>query len=141
VRFDRQNGDMVVQLKEGDEQEGAIQGLSRALLYNMVTGVAQGYRKSLEIQGAGYRAQASGKGISLIVGYTHPVQIEPPAGVSIQVEANTRIHVEGADKEAVGQTAAKIRDVRPPEVYTGKGIRYQGEQVRRKAGKATGRRK
>ena len=132
---------LFVGLRPEAAKEAAIHGLSRALLNNMVVGVSQGFRRSLEIQGAGYRAQAGAEGLSLAVGFTHPVRFPPTPGISFQVEQNTRVHVEGVDKELVGQIAARIRAVRPPEVYTGKGIRYANEQVRRKAGKATGRRK
>lgn len=141
VAIAREDGDLVVRLREEAADQSAIHGLSRALLNNMVVGVSQGFRRSLEIQGAGYRAQASPEGLTLTVGYTHPVMIPAPKGISFLVEQNTRVHVDGADKEMVGQVAAKVRAVRPPEVFTGKGIRYSDEQVRRKAGKATGRRK
>ncbi|MBI4236021.1 MAG: 50S ribosomal protein L6 [Chloroflexi bacterium] len=141
VTIRQEEGRLVVDLREEASKEAAIHGLSRALLNNMVVGVSQGYRRSLEIQGAGYRAQTVPEGLSLAVGFTHPVVIPALTGINFQVEQNTRVHVEGVDKELVGQTAARIRAVRPPQVYTGKGIRYLNEQVRRKAGKATGRRK
>lgn len=141
VTIQREDEQLVVRLREETSDQKALHGLSRALLNNMVVGVSQGYRKSLEIQGAGYRAQTVPQGLSLALGFTHPVIILAKPGIVFQVEQNTRIHVDGADKEMVGQTAAHIRAARPPEVYTGKGIRYVGEQVRRKAGKATGRRK
>lgn len=114
-------------------------GLSRTLVANMVEGVSQGYTKTLEIQGVGYRAQMQGKTLILNVGYSHPVNIEPPEGIQLDVPKESRglqITISGIDKEVVGNLAAKIRSVRPPEVYKGKGIRYQGEIVRRKAGKA-----
>jgi large subunit ribosomal protein L6 len=113
-------------------------GLSRTLVANMVDGVHQGYTKQLEIQGVGYRAQMQGKTLILNVGYSHPIEIEPPEGIQLDVPKESRglqIAVSGIDKELVGNMAAKIRAVRPPEVYKGKGIRYQGEFVRRKAGK------
>jgi len=116
----------------------ALHGLTRALLANMVTGVSQGFRKSLEIQGTGYRAELRGTGLVLSLGYSHPVQMEPLEGVAFEVETPTRLHVVGIDKQVVGQQAALIRKQRPPEPYRGKGVRYLGEQVRRKAGK-TGR--
>ncbi|PSB01166.1 50S ribosomal protein L6 [Merismopedia glauca] len=111
-------------------------GLSRTLVANMVEGVSQGFQRKLEIIGVGYRAQVQGKNLVLAVGYSHPVEIEPPSGVQFTVENNTNVTVSGIDKEIVGNTAAKIRAVRPPEPYKGKGIRYAGEVVRRKAGKA-----
>jgi len=115
----------------------ALHGLTRALFNNMVLGVSTGFEKSLQVEGVGYRAEKSGKDLVLNVGYSHPVRFEPPAGISFEVEEKARlIKVLGADKELVGQVAADIRKVRPPEPYKGKGIRYVGEHVRRKAGKA-----
>lgn len=111
-------------------------GLSRTLVANMVEGVSQGFQKRLEIQGVGYRAQVQGRNLVLNVGYSHQVQIEPPDGIQLAVENNTNVIVTGIDKEVVGNVAAKIRATRPPEPYKGKGIRYSGEAVRRKAGKA-----
>ena len=121
-----------------DESRNARQrhGLCRSLLANMVEGVSQGFQKRLELQGVGYRAQVQGKNLILNVGYSNPVQIDPPEGVQFAVEANTNVAIAGIDKEVVGNTAARIRAVRPPEPYKGKGIRYAGELVRRKAGKA-----
>ena len=116
----------------------ALHGLTRALLANMITGVSAGFRKSLEIQGTGYRAELRGQNLMLNVGYSHPVELRPLAGAAFEVETPTRLHVVGIDKQVVGQQAALIRKQRPPEPYRGKGIRYQGEIVRRKAGK-TGR--
>jgi large subunit ribosomal protein L6 len=115
----------------------SLHGLTRALLANMVQGVHEGFRKELEIHGVGYRAQAEGDGLTLLVGYSHPVQITPPPGITFSVDKSYRnITVEGVDKELVGRVAAEIRAVRKPEPYKGKGIRYAGEYVRRKAGKA-----
>lgn len=111
-------------------------GLCRTLVANMVEGVSQGFQKRLEIQGVGYRAQVQGRNLTLNMGYSHPVQIEPPDGIQFAVENNVNVIVSGIDKEVVGNTAAQIRAVRPPEPYKGKGIRYSGEFVRRKAGKA-----
>jgi len=127
-----------VSVKRRDESRVARQrhGLSRTLVANMVEGVSQGFQKRLQIQGVGYRAQGQGRNLILNVGYSKPVEINPPEGINVQVENNTEVIVSGIDKEVVGNTAAKIRDVRPPEPYKGKGIRYAGEQVRRKAGKA-----
>ena len=110
-------------------------GLCRTLVFNMVEGVSQGYSKRLEIQGVGYRAQVQGQKLVLSMGYSHPVEMDPPQGIQFVVENNTNVIITGIDKELVGNTAARIRAVRPPEPYKGKGIRYAGEQVRRKAGK------
>lgn len=111
-------------------------GLCRTLVANMVEGVSQGFQRKLEIQGVGYRAQIQGRNLILSVGYSHPVQIEPPEGIQLAVENNTNVIVSGINKEIVGNIAARIRSTRPPEPYKGKGIRYAGEVVRRKAGKA-----
>lgn len=113
-----------------------LHGLSRTLVANMVEGVSNGFQKRLEIQGVGYRAQVQGRNLVLNVGYSHQVHIEPPEGIQLAVENNTNVVVTGIDKEAVGNISARIRAVRPPEPYKGKGIRYAGEVVRRKAGKA-----
>lgn len=131
-----QEGETIL-VKRRDESRSARQmhGLSRTLVANMVEGVSQGFQRRLEIQGVGYRAQVQGRNLTLNVGYSHPVNIEPPEGVQIAVENNTNVIVSGYNKEEVGNTAAKIRAVRPPEPYKGKGIRYAGEAVRRKAGK------
>jgi large subunit ribosomal protein L6 len=114
----------------------ALHGLTRSLLNNMVVGVTDGYVKNLEILGVGYRAQLDGKNLVLNVGYSHPVRMVAPEGISYAVEGNNRVSVSGINKQVVGEEAARIRGVRPPEPYKGKGIRYQGEAVRRKAGKA-----
>ncbi|XGV96462.1 MAG: 50S ribosomal protein L6 [Leptolyngbya sp. BL-A-14] len=121
-----------------DESRAARQrhGLCRTLVANMVEGVSQGFQRRLEIQGVGYRAQVQGRNLVLNVGYSKPVELEPPAGIQVAVENNTNVVVSGIDKEIVGNTAARIRAVRPPEPYKGKGIRYAGEAVRRKVGKA-----
>lgn len=118
-----------------DRKTGALHGLSRTLVNNMVVGVSQGFTKALEIQGVGYRAAKEGNVLNLSLGYSHPVKIDPPAGIEIICESNVKILVKGADKQLVGDVAAEIRSKRPPEVYKGKGIRYAGEVVRRKAGK------
>ena len=130
--------DGVVKLsRRDDERESrALHGLSRALLANMVVGVAEGYRKELRTEGVGYRANLQGRRLELQVGFSHPVYIEAPEGITFEVPEQTRIIVSGIDKQKVGQIAAEIRQVRPPEPYKGKGIRYVGEYVRRKAGKA-----
>ncbi|HEY5727538.1 MAG TPA: 50S ribosomal protein L6 [Acidimicrobiia bacterium] len=125
--------------RDSDERDiRSLHGLYRALLANMVTGVSDGYRKELQAVGVGYRANLQGRRLELQVGFSHPVVIEAPDGIDIEVPEPTRIVVTGIDKELVGQTAADIRRVRPPEPYKGKGIRYLDEQVRRKAGKAGG---
>jgi large subunit ribosomal protein L6 len=118
-----------------EKRHKALHGLTRTLVQNMVEGVSKGFTKTLEIQGVGYKAEAKPYGVNLIVGYSHPVKYEAPKGIKISVDNNTVVKIEGADKELVGQVAAELRSVRPPEPYKGKGIRYQGEQVRRKAGK------
>jgi large subunit ribosomal protein L6 len=134
----RQDGDqLVVERPDDARQNRALHGLVRSLVNNMVVGVTQGYTKELEIVGVGYRATAKGPGaIELALGFSHPVNVTAPDGITFQVPSPTRIVVEGIDKETVGQVAADIRAWRKPEPYKGKGVRYAGEQVRRKAGKA-----
>lgn len=130
-------GDTLTVTRQTDEpMQKALHGLTRALLANMVTGVETGFAKTLELQGVGYRAQQQGKAIQIAVGYSHPVDVKPPDGIELEVEGNNKIFVRGIDKELVGRIAAEIRSIRPPEPYKGKGIRYEGEYVRRKAGKA-----
>ena len=114
----------------------ALHGLSRTLIANMVTGVTDGYSKTLEIVGVGYRVQAKGSDLEFALGFSHPVTIHPPEGITFRVEAPTRFVVEGIDKQAVGEIAAQIRKLRKPDPYKGKGVRYQGEKIRRKVGKA-----
>ncbi|MGA7270807.1 MAG: 50S ribosomal protein L6 [Acidimicrobiia bacterium] len=121
---------------DDSRQSKAIHGLSRALLANMVAGVSEGFRRDLEIQGVGYRAQLKGSTLELQVGFSHPVTVDAPEGITFEVPEPTRVSVIGIDKELVGQVAADVRKIRPPEPYKGKGIRYVGEYVRRKAGKA-----
>jgi len=118
-----------------EKRHKALHGLTRTLVQNMIDGVSKGFSKTLEIQGVGYKAEAKPYGVNLVVGYSHPVKYEAPKGIKISVDNNTVVKIEGADKEMVGQVAAELRSVRPPEPYKGKGIRYQGEHVRRKAGK------
>ena len=130
-----ENGTVAVTRPSDEKRHKALHGLSRTLVANMVEGVSKGFVKVLEIQGVGYKAEAKPYGVNLIVGFSHPVKYEAPKGIKISVENNTTVKIEGADKETVGQVAAELRSVRPPEPYKGKGIRYQGEQVRRKAGK------
>lgn len=132
-----ENGQVVISRNSDAAAERALHGTTRAVIANMVRGVSSGFSVVLEVEGVGYRAEMEGKNLALFVGYSHPVKIEPPAGISFEVELKTRqIKVLGYDKEVVGQTASEIRRVRPPEPYHGKGIRYQGEKIRRKAGKA-----
>jgi len=114
----------------------ALHGLSRTLIANMVTGVTQGYAKTLEIVGVGYRVQAKGKDLEFSLGFSHPVTVSPPEGITFRVEAPTRFVVEGIDKQLVGEVSARIRKLRKPDPYKGKGVRYQGEVIRRKVGKA-----
>ena len=114
----------------------ALHGLSRTLIANMVTGVTAGYSKTMEIVGVGYRVQARGQNLEFSLGFSHPVTVEPPEGITFRVEAPTRFVVEGIDKQQVGEVAANIRKLRKPDPYKGKGVRYQGEQIRRKVGKA-----
>ncbi len=130
------DGVVTVSRADDERESRALHGLSRALIANMVTGVAEGYRKELQAVGVGYRAALKGKTLELQVGFSHPVQIDAPEGIDFEVPEPTKIVVSGIDKQKVGQVASDIRRVRPPEPYKGKGIRYVGEQVRRKAGKA-----
>jgi large subunit ribosomal protein L6 len=124
-------------VRPDDERESrALHGLSRTLVANMITGVSTGYSKTLEIQGTGYRVQAKGSSLEFALGFSHPVVVNPPDGITFRVEKPTQFVVEGIDKQKVGEVAANIRKIRKPEPYKGKGVRYQGEVVRRKAGKA-----
>ena len=132
-----QSDDQIVVTRPTDRGEHrALHGLTRTLIANMVNGVTRGFSKQLEIQGVGYRAQMQGKTLGLQLGFSHPVSFEPPTGIDIKVEGTNKILISGADKQQVGQIAAQIRGLRPPEPYKGKGIRYEGERVRRKLGKA-----
>ncbi len=135
LSIERDEGNLVVSRPNDEGKVRALHGLSRTLLSNMVVGVTTGFTKSLEVQGVGYRAQLQGSTLQLALGFSHPVLVAPPEGITFQLEG-PRVHVQGIDKERVGQVAANIRKLRPPEPYKGKGIRYVGEHVRRKAGKA-----
>jgi large subunit ribosomal protein L6 len=126
---------VVVRRPSDEPRHKALHGLTRTLVANMVEGVTKGFAKALEIQGVGYKAELKPFGVQLVVGYSHPVPYHAPKGIKISVDNNVQVKVEGVDKELVGQVAAELRAVRPPEPYKGKGIRYVGEQVRRKAGK------
>lgn len=131
------NGQVVVTRKSDNPEERALHGTTRAVIANMVRGVSSGFEVVLEVDGVGYRSEIEGKNLVLHVGYSHPVKVEPPVGVSFEVEQKTRqIKVLGFDREVIGQIASEIRNVRPPEPYHGKGIHYLGEKIRRKAGKA-----
>jgi large subunit ribosomal protein L6 len=137
VGIELQNGEVVITRKSDNPKERALHGTTRAVIANMVHGVSSGFEVVLAVEGVGYRAEMQGKDLALFVGYSHPVKMEPPAGISFEVDLKTRqIKVIGYDREVVGQTASEIRRVRPPEPYHGKGIRYVGEKIRRKAGKA-----
>jgi large subunit ribosomal protein L6 len=135
MQIDQENGTITVSRPTERGEDRALHGLTRTLIWNMVEGVTKGFEKRLEIQGVGYRASLRGADLELNVGYSHPVVIKPRAGISFEVPAPTQVVVKGIDKQVVGQTAAEIRRVRPPEPYKGKGIRYEGEYVRRKVGK------
>ena len=136
IKIEKQEEKIKLYISTKNQESRALYGLSRTIINNMVIGVSKGFNKKLEIHGVGYRAQMNGKDLILNVGYSHPVIITPPENISIQVQNNTQIIVDGINKEIVGQIAAKIRNIRPPEPYKGKGIRYLGEKIRRKAGKA-----
>ena len=132
----REDGVLRVERPNDSKQSRELHGLTRTLLDNMVTGVTTGYRKGLEITGVGYRAQLVGRKLQLALGYSHPIEIDPPEGIAFEVETPTRLSVTGIDKELVGHVAARVRATRKPEPYKGKGVRYSGEVIRRKAGKA-----
>jgi large subunit ribosomal protein L6 len=136
MTLERENGELRVVRPTDEPRHRALHGLTRTLVNNMVTGVTAGFTKNLEISGVGYRAQLQGARLVLALGYSHPVEVDPPVGIEFRVETPTRLAVFGADKELVGQVAAHIRSQRKPEPYKGKGIRYAGEQILRKAGKA-----
>ena len=131
-----EDGHIIVRRPTNERQHRALHGLSRTLIANMVEGVTAGYRRTLEMVGTGYRVQESEAQIVLQVGFSHPVEVQAPPGVTFEVESPTRFHIVGIDKELVGETAARTRRIRPPEPYKGKGIRYAGEQVSLKPGKA-----
>ena len=135
MQLNREDETITVTRPNDEGKQRALHGLSRTLLNNMVAGVTTGFTKTLEVQGVGYRAQLQGSNLQLALGFSHPVVVTPPAGITFAVEG-PRVLIQGIDKERVGQVAANIRKLRPPEPYKGKGIRYSGERVRRKAGKA-----
>jgi len=136
MAIEQEDGQLVVQRPSDRQEHRSLHGLTRTLLINMVHGVHKGFTKTLDIVGVGYRAELHGSRLQLALGYSHPILVMPPKGIEFEVPDPTRIVVSGIDKELVGEMAAKIRSYRPPEPYKGKGVRYQGEHVRRKAGKA-----
>ncbi|MDB5319002.1 MAG: rplF [Phycisphaerales bacterium] len=136
VKLDDAKKELVVTRPDDERQSKALHGLTRALLNNMVIGVSQGYKKTLEIQGVGYKAEMKGKNLVLSVGFANPITVAIPSDVQVQLEGPTKLHVSGNDKQAVGEFAAQVRKLRKPEPYKGKGIRYEGEVVKIKAGKA-----
>ena len=136
ITIERAENELVVKRPNDERKAKELHGLSRTLVANMVVGVTDGYRKSLEIAGTGYRVTAKGSDIELALGFSHPVNVPAPDGITFRVETNTRLHVEGIDKQKVGEVAANIRKLRRPDPYKGKGVRYHDEVVRRKAGKA-----
>ena len=135
MAIEQRDGEIVVTRPSERGEDRALHGLTRSLVSNMVVGVTKGFDKALEIQGVGYRASLRGTDLELNVGFSHPVVVKPPRGITFEVPAPTQVLVKGIDKQQVGQVAAEVRAVRPPEPYKGKGIRYQGEYVRRKIGK------
>ena len=136
IKVTQEDGSIIVSRPDDEATSKSLHGLTRTLIANNVHGVSEGFTKSLEIVGTGYRAAAKGSNIELALGFSHPVIVEPPQGITLSVEGNTKITVSGIDKQAVGEVAANIRKLRKPEPYKGKGVRYEGERVRRKAGKA-----
>ncbi|GAA3581663.1 50S ribosomal protein L6 [Klugiella xanthotipulae] len=131
-----EDGQVLVSRPNDERESRSLHGLTRTLISNQIVGVTEGYSKGLEVVGTGYRVQAKGSGVEFALGFSHPVIIEPPAGITFEVEGNNKLTVRGIDKQAVGEAAANIRKIRKPEPYKGKGVRYAGEVVRRKAGKA-----
>jgi large subunit ribosomal protein L6 len=135
----QENGQVTVTRPSDEDQHKALHGLTRTLIANMVEGVTKGFSKNLELVGVGYKAEVRPYGLQLALGYSHPIEYRAPQGIKLTAPAPTQILVEGANKEVVGQVAAEIRSLRPPEPYKGKGVKYAGEQIRRKAGKAGGK--
>ena len=136
IEVKQEDGTLVVSRPDDERLSRSLHGLTRTLLANLVTGVTEGYTKKLEIVGTGYRVTAKGANLEFALGFSHPVVVEPPAGITFAVETPTKFSVEGIDKQQVGEVAANIRKIRKPEPYKGKGVRYAGENVRRKVGKA-----
>ncbi|TXK19182.1 50S ribosomal protein L6 [Homoserinibacter sp. GY 40078] len=131
-----EDGQVLVTRPDDERESRSLHGLTRTLIANQIIGVTEGYSKSLEVVGTGYRVQAKGSSVEFALGYSHSITVDPPAGITFEVEGNNKLHVRGIDKQAVGEVAANIRKLRKPEPYKGKGVRYSGEVVRRKAGKA-----
>ena len=131
-----EDGQVLVTRPNDERESRALHGLTRTRIHNNIIGVTEGYTKKLEVVGTGYRIVSKGTGVEFALGYSHPINVEPPAGISFQVEGNNKLTVVGIDKQAVGEVAANIRKLRLPEPYKGKGVRYEGEQIRRKAGKS-----
>jgi len=136
ITVEREDSELHVNRPNDERKSKELHGLSRTLVANMIIGVTEGYKKTLEINGTGYRVTAKGKDLEFALGFSHPVSVVPPAGISFTVERPTQFTVAGIDKQLVGEVAANIRKIRPPEPYKGKGVKYQGEVIRRKAGKA-----
>ena len=136
ISIKEESGNLIVSRPSDNRQHRALHGLSRSLLANMVDGVTKGFEKNLELSGVGYRAQKTGNKLTLQIGYSHPVEFDPPQGIDIVVDGNTKIRIAGIDKELVGETAAEIRRIRIPDAYKGKGVKYAGEKLRLKPGKA-----
>ncbi|MBO1769737.1 MULTISPECIES: 50S ribosomal protein L6 [Agrococcus] len=130
------DGQVQVTRPDDERESRSLHGLTRTLIANDIVGVTEGYSKALEVVGTGYRVQAKGTGVEFALGYSHPISVEPPAGITLTVEGNNKVTVSGISKQAVGEVAANLRKLRKPEPYKGKGVRYAGEQIRRKAGKA-----
>jgi large subunit ribosomal protein L6 len=139
ISFELKDGELTFARPSDEKHVRALHGLSRAMVASMVEGVTKGFTKSMDIEGVGYKAELRGKNLYLLLGYSHPILFIPPAGITFAVSSPTAISVSGIDKQLVGEVAAKVREQRPPEPYKGKGIRYTGEQVRRKAGKSGGK--
>jgi large subunit ribosomal protein L6 len=131
-----EDGQLLVTRPDDERESRSLHGLTRTLIANQIVGVTEGYAKSLEVVGTGYRVQAKGSSVEFALGYSHSITVDPPAGITFEVEGNNKLHVRGIDKQAVGEVAANIRKLRKPEPYKGKGVRYAGEVVRRKAGKS-----
>lgn len=139
VKAKVEDGKVVLTRTDDEPQTRAYHGLYRALIQNAVTGLDQGWKKTLVLNGVGYRANVAGKKLELVLGYSHPIHFEIPEGIEIKIDKQTTVHISGYDREVVGQVAAKIRSFRPPEPFLGKGIRYEDEHIRRKAGKSAGK--
>jgi large subunit ribosomal protein L6 len=136
IKVEQDGGELHVNRPDDERRSKELHGLSRTLVANMIVGVTEGYKKTLEINGTGYRVTARGNDLEFALGFSHPVNVVPPSGISFSVERPTQFTVSGIDKQLVGEVAANIRKIRPPEPYKGKGVKYQGEVIRRKAGKA-----